>query len=148
MDYPFFERGILKLNRAIVLRFLISMLILVPAGIATKFYTGPCGIWIQFYFGGILYEIFWCILFAFGFGRASALRIAIGVFVVTGALECLQLWHPPFLESIRSTFPGRALIGTSFSWLDFPHYILGCLLGFMWIHWIRRDSFLPLFKDR
>jgi len=43
--------------------------------------------------------------------------------------KCLQLWHPPFLELIRSTFWGRALIGTSFSWWDFPHYIFGSAIG-------------------
>ena len=44
-------------------------------------------------------------------------------------LVCLQLWHPLFLEVIRSTFTGSTLIGTTFVWLDFTHYVIGCYAG-------------------
>jgi len=48
---------------------------------------------------------------------------------ITCSIECLQLWHPLFLESIRSTFIGGTLIGTTFSWWDFPHYAIGCCVS-------------------
>jgi len=117
-----------------------SLALLVPIGIASKFYHGPCEAWVQYYFGGVIYEIFWCLLFAWILRRASPFRITLWVFAVTCALECLQLWHPPFLEWIRASFIGRALIGTSFSWPDFPHYLTGCFIGFWWIRWAREDS--------
>ena len=41
------------------------------------------------------------------------------VLAVTFALEFLQLWKPPFLQAVRSTFLGHVLIGSSFSWFDF-----------------------------
>jgi hypothetical protein len=63
-------------------------------------------------------------------------RIAIGVFVVTSLLEVLQLWHPWALEQARATFLGRALLGTTFAWWDFPHYALGCALGWVWMRGI------------
>jgi len=129
-------------------RFLLTLFLLIPIGIATKRYTGVGESWIQFYFGGVIYEIFWCVFFAFLISSASALRIVVWVLVVTCVLEFLQLWHPPFLEWIRATFLGRALFGSSFSWLDFRHYFLGCILGFFWTGWTRRRSLLPLFKDR
>lgn len=28
---------------------------------------------------------------------------------------------------------GRTLIGTTFSLWDFPHYVLGCVLGWLWL---------------
>ena len=62
-----------------------------------------------------------------------ALVLPILLLVVTCALEVLQLWHPWFLEKVRSTFLGKALIGTTFVWWDFPHYFLGSLIGWVWL---------------
>ena len=57
--------------------------------------------------------------------RSAATRIAVGVLLVTYILEFLQLWHPPRLQAIRSTFLGASLLGTSFSWWDFAAYVVG-----------------------
>jgi hypothetical protein len=51
------------------------------------------------------------------------------VLAITCALEVLQLWHPPFLQAIRSTFAGRALIGTTFVWWDFIYYIVAAAVS-------------------
>jgi hypothetical protein len=61
----------------------------------------------------------------------------LGVFLVTSALEFLQLWHPPFLQLIRSTFLGQTLIGTSFTWWDFPYYFFGCVLGWFGVRYVK-----------
>ena len=71
--------------------------------------------------------IFWSLVFSLLFARTRPIRIALIVLVVTCALETLQLWHPDFLEAIRSTFIGATLIGNSFSWLDLLHYVFGAL---------------------
>jgi hypothetical protein len=42
-------------------------------------------------------------------------------------LEFLQLWRPPLLQAVRSTFLGHALVGSSFAWSDFPYYGAGTL---------------------
>jgi len=65
-------------------------------------------------------------------------KIPLWVFIITCALEVLQLWHPKFLEMIRSSFIGSALIGTTFSWLDFPHYAIGCFIGWQWLRWLEK----------
>jgi hypothetical protein len=65
-------------------------------------------------------------------------KIPAWVFIITSALEVLQLWHPKFLEMIRSSFIGSALIGTTFSWLDFPHYAMGCFIGWQWLRWLEK----------
>ena len=122
------------------LAILISLLIVTPLGFASKFYSGPGAWWFNNYSGGIMYEIFWCLFFAWLCRHTSTFQIAFWVFLITCALESLQLWHPPFLECIRASFLGRALIGTTFSWLDFPHYLVGCLLGLYWMRWARHDS--------
>jgi hypothetical protein len=115
---------------------LLSLLVITPVGFLCKLYAGPAQNWFNNYAAGVLYEIFWClILFLFWPGRRRAAKIALGVLVVTTLLEVLQLWRPWLLEQIRSTFLGRALIGTTFSWWDLPHYVLGCALGWVWMLW-------------
>ena len=111
-------------------RVTLSLLVVTPLGFAFKFYSGPGNGWFNNYGAGVLYEIFWILLaFLFFPSKRSANVIPVYVFLITCILELLQLWHPPFLETIRSSFLGSALIGTTFVWWDFPHYVLGCLMG-------------------
>jgi hypothetical protein len=115
-------------------RTLLSLLVVTPLGFLSKLYAGPARGWFNNYAAGVLYEVFWClVLFFFWPRRESAMKIAVGVLATTSALEVLQLWHPWLLEQIRSTFLGRALLGTTFAWWDFPHYVLGCALGWLWM---------------
>ena len=115
-----------------------------PLGFYSKFYRGPATEWVSGSLGGVLYEIFWCLLIFLCFPRTKPLRIAGIVLAVTCLLEFLQLWHPPFLETLRSCFLGRALLGTTFTWLDLPHYLAGSLLGWLWVERLRR-KFLGTF---
>jgi hypothetical protein len=107
----------------------LALLIVVPLGFAAKFYGGPGGWWVRDYGAGVLYEVFWILLVSAARPSLNPAGVALGVFVVTCALEFLQLWHPAPLEAIRATFLGRTLIGSTFSWWDFPHYAIGSALG-------------------
>lgn len=113
---------------------IFSLLIVTPLGFLSKFYRGPAHWWFNDYGGAILYEIFWCLFFFLFFPNRKAVRqIPIWVFVTTCILEFLQLWHPPFLEQIRATFWGKMFLGTTFVWWDFPHYVIGCIFGWVWL---------------
>jgi len=121
-------------------RVLLSLLFVVPLGFGVKFYRGPGAWWFDDYAGGILYEVFWCLAAVLIRPKASGFRIACWVFSVTCFLEFSQMWHPSFLEAVRSTFLGRALIGTSFTWQDFPYYVIGCTVGWVWIGLLRKSE--------
>ena len=115
-------------------RIVLSLLVVTSAGFYFKLCAGPAQHWFNNYGAGVLYEVFWCLVFFFFMPRRQMItRIALGVLVATCFLEVLQLWHPAILEQIRSTFVGSAIIGTTFSWWDFPHYILGCIIGWFWM---------------
>ena len=118
-------------------RVALSLLVVTPLGFVFKFYSGPGNLWFNNYGAGVLYEIFWILLaFLFFPSKRSANVIPVSVFIITCILEFLQLWHPPFLAVIRSSFPGSALIGTTFVWWDFPHYVSGCLIGWIWVRFL------------
>ena len=68
------------------------------------------------------------------------MRIAVGVLLATCVLEFLQLWHPPWLQVMRSTFLGESLFGTSFSWWDFPAYVVGAVVGWIVLRRLARSE--------
>jgi hypothetical protein len=116
---------------------ILLLVVLVPLGILTKFYAGPASDWVNFSLGGILYVIFWSLVGGFFFEQTKSWKIALWVFGITAMLEIMQLWHPPFLETLRSTFLGASLLGNYFSWLDFPHYLLGFLISWGILYLLR-----------
>ena len=129
------------MTRSSQLLTLISLLIVIPLGFATKFYNGIYANWVNNSLGGVFYEIFWCLVIFLICSKLSPFIIASIVFIFTSVLEFLQLWKTPFLEIIRSNFIGRTLIGTSFTWSDFPYYLIGCVASIFLIRWILcRDS--------
>lgn len=115
----------------------LSLLIVTPSGFILKFFQGPASWWFNNYGAGVLYEIFWILVISFFFPNKKSVRaIPLWVFTITSCLEFLQLWHPWFLEEIRSRFLGTILIGTSFTWWDFPHYAIGCIIGWRWMEYL------------
>ncbi|OPX24613.1 MAG: hypothetical protein B1H05_04835 [Candidatus Cloacimonas sp. 4484_140] len=66
--------------------------------------------------------------------------IATAVFLITCVLEFTQLWKPEFLEILRENFLVRTVIGNSFTWSDFPYYVIGSLIGFVIMIMIKKFS--------
>ena len=120
----------------------LSIFLVVPIGLYSKYYQGIGSVWVNDYGAAIWYEVFWCLLAFYFFSSQKAIKlIPIYVFIITCLLEILQLWNPPILALIRSHILGKLLLGTTFSWWDFPHYIIGCLLGWLWLKFIDKLSY-------
>lgn len=90
--------------------------------------------------GGAAYVIFFVVALAIATQAISAARIALLVLTLTCALEFLQLWHPLWLERIRRTLLGSALLGTTFEWTDFPPYFAGAVIGWALVRLHQRVS--------
>ena len=108
---------------------LLFLLLLIPVGLLTKVYTGPLGVWVNHSLGGIIYVIFWSLFLYLLYPQGHPLTIAGIILLITCILEYAQLWHPAWLEQLRQSFLGRAMLGTSFSWLDYIHYIIGFIFS-------------------
>ena len=118
---------------------LIALLIVTPTGFLCKSYSGPGSYWFNNYGAALFYEVFWCLaIFFFIPRRKYTTSVAIGVLIITCILETLQLWQPAFLQQLRSTFLGQTLLGTTFVWWDFPHYLLGCFIGWLYMRAISK----------
>ncbi|SKB15577.1 conserved membrane hypothetical protein [Planktothrix sp. PCC 11201] len=123
----------------------ISLIALIPIGLASKFYRGPLDLWFNNSVGGVFYVMFWVLLVVLINPKLSPGWVAFWVFIVTSSLEFAQLWKPPFLEGIRAYLLGRLLLGTTFSWWDFPYYIIGC--GLVWLGLKYLKSYLKLYSN-
>ena len=110
----------------------VSLLVIVPVGVCTKCYQGPAADWVNNSLGGVFYEIFWCLLVFLIVPNARTWLIALAVLLVTCTLEFMQLWRPAALTYVRSYILGAALLGTTFSWSDFPYYFVGSAIGWFW----------------
>jgi hypothetical protein len=117
------------------------LFLLIPIGILSKFYQGIFQDWINNSLGGILYVIAWIAFILLIKPRLNPKWVAVLVFLATAFLEILQLWHPPFLEVIRSTLIGRLLLGTTFVLSDFIYYAIGCILS-GWIFTALKSRFV------
>ncbi|MEQ9616892.1 MAG: DUF2809 domain-containing protein [Phycisphaerales bacterium] len=106
----------------------VALAVITPLGFALKLYGNR---WLANSFGGVLYEVFWClVVFFFVPRRRAALLIAAGVLVATCGLEFLQLVEHPVLDALRSSFIGRTVLGHRFSWTDMPYYLVGSIAGY------------------
>jgi len=84
--------------------------------------------------------VFWCLLAFLFFPQTSGWKIVGIVLLITVILEFLQLVHPTFLEVIRDTYIGKALIGTNFNPIDCIFYFLGGGIGILWIYGIKKQK--------
>jgi hypothetical protein len=121
-----------------------TMVAVVPTGYWVRLH-GPGPEWLNDALGSVAYEVFWIALFWGCFvGRTlgasplwksqrSPFKISLGVFLATCGLEFLQLWQPSLLQALRATIPGRLVLGNTFNWTDFPPYIFGSALGYVWV---------------
>ncbi len=118
-------------------RTLFVLVVVTLLGFLTKCYGGPGSLWVQNSLGGVLYVVFWSLLFSLFLPVTRPWKICLAVLLTTTALEILQLWHPRLLEAVRSTFLGHALLGNTFSWLDMLHYLAGFLLSLLLVRLCR-----------
>jgi glycopeptide antibiotics resistance protein len=117
---------------------LISILFIVPLGYVVR-HSQSLGLpWLHDLLGSVAYEIFWILLVAFLYPKASPKWTAIGVCLATCSVEFFQLWHPPFLQAVRSTLLGRLVLGTTFSGFDFISYFVGSFAGWLWLRSLNR----------
>lgn len=117
---------------------IVSILMIVPIGFYSKFYSGPAQEWVRNSLGGVFYVTFWCLVVYLFINRLKTGPIVLLVLTATCLLEFLQLWHPPLLQYLRRGFLGQTVLGTTFAWSDFPYYFIGAGLGWLWLQALDR----------
>jgi hypothetical protein len=78
-------------------------------------------------------DALWALMVFLGFGcvfhRSSTARIAFAAVCFAWTVEFSQLYHAPWIDAIRSTLPGRLVLGSSFNSPDLIAYVIGIAIG-------------------
>ena len=67
--------------------------------------------------------VFW--ILALAWRRASTRRLAPVAIAIAFAVECSQLYHAAWIDSIRRTHVGALILGSDFLWSDLVCYAVG-----------------------
>ena len=94
-----------------------------------------------FKYGG---DALWALAVFLGCGfllrGTSTAKVALLALGLAWGVEFLQLCHPPWLEAVRATVPGRLALGATFNWPDLLAYAVGIVAGAVMEHLLRRPA--------
>jgi len=100
-------------------------------GISSRKYGNILPVFIAKYTGDTMWALAFFAIFLMLFSRKRNWEIAIITFDFSCLIELSQLWHPVWLDKIRSTVLGGLLFGFGFRYSDLFCYAAGCVLGFL-----------------
>ncbi|HXL58118.1 MAG TPA: DUF2809 domain-containing protein [Chitinophagaceae bacterium] len=63
------------------------------------------------------------------FPKAKLLTLAVCNYLLGVIVEVSQLWHTPWLDTIRHTKVGKLMLGLGFMWSDLVCYAVGTLMA-------------------
>jgi Protein of unknown function (DUF2809) len=94
-------------------------------------------------------DIIWAGMFFFFmrifFNEAKLWKLAVACYLIGVAVELLQLYHAPWIETIRHTKIGGLLLGFGFLWSDIVCYAVGVFIAY-WIVVVIERLIVPKVK--
>lgn len=95
------------------------------------------------YPGDALWATLVFILWACLLPRAS-LKLYTALAATTAfCVELSQLYHAPWIDSLRQTLPGRLILGSGFDPFDLIAYLVGCILAIPIVHYFAPTNRKP-----
>ena len=119
--------------------YLIIMIVITAFGLPARTIQDKLPSWYVQYFGDYL----WAMLLFFGFAlllrNADTIKVLIVTLLFTYSIEVTQLFHPQWLEYLRSIKLFGLIFGFSFLWSDIVAYTLGISTGALIEHFLLRN---------
>ena len=101
----------------------------VPFGLASRRYAALLPEFLAEYAGDTLWAVMAFLGFGFIFRRWSILRVSATALLFSYAVEISQLYHAPWIDTVRHTWLGGLILGFGFLWSDILCYTVGVMLG-------------------
>lgn len=108
--------------------YLILTIITIILGLLSRKVQGLPQI-ISSYSGDALWALMVFFLFSFLFNKKSTIFILIISIIFSYGIEISQLYHVPWIDSIRATSLGGLILGFGFLWSDIVCYTVGIIIG-------------------
>lgn len=108
--------------------YLILTIITIILGLLSRKVQGLAQI-ISSYSGDALWALMVFFLFSFLFNKKSTIFILVISIIFSYGIEISQLYHAPWIDSIRATTLGGLILGFGFLWSDLICYTVGIVIG-------------------
>lgn len=110
-------------------KYVFYIIIVIIAGLASRRFRPLLTDWLAAYSGDVLWGLMVFLMVGFILNKKSSLTVGAGAFTAAALVELSQLYHAPWIDSIRSYKLGGLILGYGFLWSDLLCYAAGILLG-------------------
>lgn len=105
------------------------MAVVVVFGLPARMFQDQLPAWYTLYFGDYLWAMLLFFIFALTLRTKSTFKVAVITLLFTYLIETSQLFHPGWLEYLRSIKLFALVLGHGFLWSDIAAYTLGIFTG-------------------
>ena len=116
------------------------IVMIVIMGLGSRYFALYLPRWVNLYFGDFLWAIMNFFLIGLIFRKKNTVWVIVIALVYCYFVEISQLYHFPWLETLRQTKLGGLILGRGFLWSDLISYTFGIAIG----AFIERHVFLQL----
>lgn len=107
----------------------LLIVLVIGLGLASRMYASYLPVWIGAYAGDTLWALLVFLVIGFFVPRSSIYTVAIYALSFAFLIELSQLYHAPWIDSIRHTRLGGLVLGYGFLWSDLLCYSIGVAFG-------------------
>ncbi len=118
--------------------YFVGAVLIVILGLASRRFAARLPVFVADYAGDTLWALMVFAIVGFLVPRWSSFRVAAVALTVAYLVEASQLYHAPWIDSIRGTRIGGLVLGFGFLWSDLVCYAVGVTLGVMLETGLRR----------
>ena len=123
---------VLKRNRII---YALLMLMVIGLGLGSRYYASYLPDFIASYAGDTLWALQVFLTIGFLFPAYSTIKITRMALIFALLIEVSQLYHAPWIDTIRHYRLAGLVLGYGFLWSDLLCYAVGVMLGFVAERW-------------
>lgn len=112
--------------------------IVILAGLGSRMHPSVLPPFVATYAGDTLWAVMAFVGIALLVPAWQTLRIAAATLLLSCAVEVSQLYHAPWIDSLRNTRIGGLVLGFGFLWSDVACYAVGTAIGVLLDIWLSR----------
>jgi hypothetical protein len=116
------------------------MVVITALGLPARMVQEQLPTWYTLYFGDYLWAMLLFFVFALTLQNMSTFKVAIVTLLFTYSIEISQLFHPQWLDALRSIKLFALVLGYGFLWSDIAAYTLGISTAALVEHFLLRNS--------
>lgn len=112
------------------LHYVLVIALVIVAGLASRSSVAVhLPAFVRTYAGDTLWALALFLFLGLLLPRKHTITLALLALAIAFAIEFSQLYHAPWIDSLRDTRPGGLILGFGFLWSDLLCYTAGILLG-------------------